>query len=239
MNEKNHNLNLESLHRKALVYVGVGLLWNPVEALVAFFAGLLADSPALIAFGLKSIIELFAGFVMIWRLKKGISDQLEIKVAEKKAERLIGITFFLLIVYLLFHSGGSILGWLPEPKPTISGIIIVIVSALVMTVLYVLKMRLAVFLQSRALRAEAIQSLMCDLHDLTILFGLGANILFEWWWADPVVALFLIPFLAKEGWSSFFEYDEELHLVRVCFCRDCFYGFRTCYATCCKPIKQT
>jgi len=84
------------------------------------------------------------------------------------------------------------------------GIILVIASALVMTVLFWAKSRIAKRLGSRALRAEALESLVCDLQDLTVLLGLGLNALLGWWWADPVAALALIPFLLKEGWEAVF-----------------------------------
>jgi divalent metal cation (Fe/Co/Zn/Cd) transporter len=51
--------------------------------------------------------------------------------------------------------------------------------------------------------AEAYESLICDLQDLVVLAGLGLNILFGWWWADPIMAMVLIPFLIKEGFESF------------------------------------
>ena len=57
------------------------------------------------------------------------------------------------------------------------------------------------------MRAEAYESLICDLQDLIVLAGLGLNILLGWWWADPIVALALIPFLIKEGIEAF--RDEE------------------------------
>jgi len=82
------------------------------------------------------------------------------------------------------------------------GIFLVVASAIVMTTLFLGKTRIAKKLGSRALRAEAVESLMCDLQDLTLLFGLGLNALFGWWWMDPVAALLLIPFLLKEGWES-------------------------------------
>ena len=56
---------------------------------------------------------------------------------------------------------------------------------------------------ARALMAEAYESLICDLQDLVVLAGLGLNILFGWWWADPIMAMVLIPFLIKEGLESF------------------------------------
>jgi len=71
-----------------------------------------------------------------------------------------------------------------------------------MTGLFWEKSRIAKKLGSRALRAEAVKSLMCDLQDLTVLVGLGVNALFGWCWADPVAALFLLLFLLKERWES-------------------------------------
>ena len=76
-----------------------------------------------------------------------------------------------------------------------------------MTFLFFSKTRIAKQIGSRALRAEAYQSLICDLQDLIILVGLALNIFFGWWWADPVMALALVPFLVREGLESF--EDEE------------------------------
>lgn len=231
----------ESLRRRALVLVWAGLLWNPVEVLVALPVGVLTGSPVLIAFGIKSIIELFAGSVMVWRLGREKGAPEEAEAAEKKAETLIGISFFLLAGYIIVHSGTSLLGWLPEPEANPIGIAIALASAVVMTILYVGKMRIAVPLQSRALRGEAIESLMCDLQDLTIIVGVGANALFGWWWADPVAALALIPFLVKEGREAVFDREQgnhELGYALVCFCRKCLYGLRSCRAACCRPTPQ-
>lgn len=234
--KEGHRTDDDSLRRKALVYVWAGLLWNPVEALVALPAGVLAGSPVLIAYGIKSVIELVAGSVMVWRLLKEGKTQEEAEAAESRAKKLIGITFFLLAGYIAVHSGASLSGWFGEPHYSPVGLAIVLASAVVMSILYVGKMRLAVPMQSRALRAEAIESLMCDLQDLTIVIGLGANALFGWWWADPIAALALIPFLVKEGREAFSE-DEDDKQRRVCFCGRCFYGFRSCPAVCCQPMQ--
>jgi hypothetical protein len=55
------------------------------------------------------------------------------------------------------------------------------------------KITIAEKLGSRALQAEAKETLVCDLQNLTVLIGLGANFLFGWWWADPVAVLGLVP----------------------------------------------
>jgi len=64
-------------------------------------------------------------------------------------------------------------------------------------------------LGSRALRAEAVESLVCDLpRPNPLLLGLGLNALVGWWWADPAAALGLIPLLLKEGWNGVFPEED-------------------------------
>jgi divalent metal cation (Fe/Co/Zn/Cd) transporter len=190
----------KTFRRKALYLVWLGEIWNVLEAIVALRSALEVGSVALSAFGLDSIIEVFAGFVLIWRLGKKWEEGEE--EAETRSLRLVGITFFLLAAYILFQSLATLLGWLPEPERSDVGVILVVASAIVMTGLYWSKLRIADRIGSRALRAEAIESLICDLQDLTVLAGLGLNILLGWWWADPLAAIILIPFLLKEGWDS-------------------------------------
>ena len=229
-------LDSQSLRRTALILVLVGLLWNAVEAVVAFWAGIQAVSVAMLAFGLDSIIELFAGGVLVWRLRTE-RDEEEAETAEKRAQRLLGLSFFLLAGYVFLHSGASLMGWLPEPEPSLAGIAIVVASAVVMSALYVGKMRIAARMQSRSLRAEAMESLFCDLQDLAVLVGIGLNSLFAWWWADPVAALVLVPFFVKEGRENFagncHGEEQEDYERRVCFCGGCFFGIRYCRASCC------
>ena len=234
------SLEFDSLRRTALVLVLAGLLWNLIEAVVAFWAGAQAGSVAILAFGLDSIVELLAGGVLVWRLRTD-RDEEEAEAAERRAQRLVGFTFFLLAIYVVLHSGANLLGWLPEPQPSLAGVVIVVASAVVMAVLYVGKMRVATRMQSRALRAEAMESLFCDLQDLTILVGLALNSLFSWWWADPVSALALVPFFIKEGRENLSGHshgdEHEEHAdsgCRVCFCRNCLFGVRACQAACCQ-----
>jgi len=193
-------LKTNSLRKQALILVWIGELWNILEAGVALWAALLSSSVALLAFGLDSLIELFAGAVLIWRFSKEASDE---SLAERKALRLVGVTFFLLSGFILFQSLATLLGYSGEPQQSFPGMLITVLSALVMTILFVFKKDIAKKLSSRALRAEAYESLMCDLQDLVVIAGLGLNILLGWWWADPVMALTLVPFLVREGLESF------------------------------------
>ena len=178
-------------------------------AVVALWSGIGAGSVALIGFGLDSILELAVGGILIWRLQTKWEDEGEENAAERKAHKLVGITFFVLAAYILVQSIATLFGAFPEPQQTSVGIILIIASAIVMTILYFKKMTIAEKIGSRALRAEAKETLVCDLQDLTVLVGLGANFIFGWWWADPVAALGLIPFLLKEGWESVMGEDEH------------------------------
>ena len=60
------------------------------------------------------------------------------------------------------------------------------------------KKRLAAEINSRALRADALEALACSYLSLTLVLGLGANAIFGWWWADPIAALAMVYFLIKD-----------------------------------------
>ncbi len=192
-------------HQKALVceYFTVG--WNVVEGIVAIVAGILAGSIALIGFGLDSYIEVASGLVLIWRLRKhGFNEASDEEVAEKRAVLFVGTTFFLLALYVTYESGRKLL--LQErPEESLIGIILAAVSLIVMPVLAAYKKRIAAEINSRALRADALETLACSYLSLTLLVGLGANALFGWWWADPVAALAMVYFLLREGTEAIRE----------------------------------
>src|SRR2546425_826320 len=61
------------------------------------------------------------------------------------------------------------------------------------------KLRLAASLGSRALRADAHETIVCAWLSATTLIGLGLNAVLGWWWADPVAALAMLPLIVREG----------------------------------------
>jgi divalent metal cation (Fe/Co/Zn/Cd) transporter len=202
------SVSAASLRRRGLALVWIGELWNLGEAGIALWSGVRASSVALVAFGLDSLIELFVGAILIWRLGREWTGHEEEAAAEARALRLAGLTFFLLSAWIVVQTAGTLSGWLPEPKESLVGIGLVVASAVVMTLLYIGKMDVARKLGSRALRAEAVESLVCDLQDLTLLLGLGLNALWGWWWADPIAALGLVPFLLNEGREAWRGEDD-------------------------------
>jgi divalent metal cation (Fe/Co/Zn/Cd) transporter len=61
------------------------------------------------------------------------------------------------------------------------------------------KLRVADRIDSRSLRADAIESITCGYLSIVLMIGLAATRLLGWWWLDSVAALALIPFIIKEG----------------------------------------
>jgi divalent metal cation (Fe/Co/Zn/Cd) transporter len=58
---------------------------------------------------------------------------------------------------------------------------------------------------SRALEADALETWLCAYLSATLLIGLALNATFGWWWADPVAALAMVPFMIWQGRSAILE----------------------------------
>src|SRR4030042_497239 len=129
------------LHRRVLLLSYFTVSYNIIEGVLSILAGSMADSIALIGFGLDSFVESLSGMIVIWRfrLHGKISEEEEEK-AEGKAARIIGYTFFILAVYVLYESVKKL--YLREiAAPSLFGIIIAIVSLITMPILFYLKYR--------------------------------------------------------------------------------------------------
>jgi divalent metal cation (Fe/Co/Zn/Cd) transporter len=133
----------------------VTIAWMSVEVVVSLFAAWRARSPALLAFGGDSAIELFSAVVVLWRFRA--SDAKE--DVEKRAARVAGALLFALAAYVAITSVASLLDY-SQPKPTLLGIAI-LVAAAVMPWLAREKRRLSGTTASAALRADAAQSALC------------------------------------------------------------------------------
>ena len=185
----------DTLRRRAirLEYFTVG--WNIVEAAVALVAGGWASSVALIGFGLDSIIETISGFTLLWRFQQ---HGLEEHRAESRAVKVVGFTFFALAGYVGYEAATDL--WFRRaPEFSLPGLILAALSLAIMPVLAVAKRRVARALNSRALAADSMETLLCSYLSATLLAGLMLNGLFGWWWADPVAALGMAAFMVREG----------------------------------------
>jgi divalent metal cation (Fe/Co/Zn/Cd) transporter len=164
-----------------------------VEAAVSFFAAWRARSPALLAFGGDSAIELFSAVVVLWRFRTTAHED-----AESRAARVAGASLFALAAVVAITSVASLMGF-SEPRPTFLGIAILVAAALVMPWLAKEKRRLSGATGSFALRADAAQSALCAYLSLIALVGLAVNAVWSVKWADPIAALAVLPLIVWEG----------------------------------------
>ena len=197
------------LLNRALWLERLTILWNVVEAVIAIGAGWLAGSIALVGFGLDSVIETIAAAALYRRLRaeqNGAGEE-ESEAHERRALWIVGTTFILLGGYIAFEAVSTL--WMREPpEPSPVGIIVAAVSLLVMPGLAFAKHRTGKALDSRALVAEAKETFVCSYLSLTLLVGLGLNALFGWWWADPIAALTMLPFVLHEAREAIEEARE-------------------------------
>lgn len=196
-------------HALRLEYLTVG--WNVLEGVVAIGAALAAGSVALLGFGVDSFVESVSGLVLIWRLRvegQGHADETWVETVERRAERLVGISFFLLAAYIAFDAVTSLAN---QERPAASpvGIALTSLSIGVMLWLARAKRRTATGLGSRALAADAEQTQACWYLSIVVLAGIGLNALFGWWWADPVAALAVTALLLREGLEAWRGEGDE------------------------------
>lgn len=171
-----------------------GLAWNVIEAAVAIGAGALAGSTALLGFGFDSLIESLSGLVLLWRLAHGEKGEQR----EQLAQRLVGVSFLILAVYVAAEAIESLVKREP-PAASYVGIGLAILSVAVMPLLARAKRKVANSLASAAMHADSRQTDICAYLSAILLIGLTANALAGWWWADPVAGLVMVPIIGKEG----------------------------------------
>lgn len=180
--------------------VALTAAYSAVEAVVALWAGVTADSVALMGFGFDSAIELAASVAVLNRMRlegSGTAGAL-IDRAERRVRRFVGWTFVVLAGYVIVEAGLGL--WRREaPQESVLGIMLAAVSLVVMPLLAWGKFRTAGMLGSRALAAEAKETLACAYLSGCLLVGLTLNATVGWWWADAVAALAMVPWLLHEA----------------------------------------
>ncbi len=175
--------------------------WNIMEVFVTISLGIASGSLALVAFGLDSMIEVFASMVVVWHLQHGADPAVH---RTRLALRLIAGAFIVLATYLLVASVRSLLvGSTPESSPL--GVAYLAVTAVVMFTLAAAKRRTARPLESEPLEAEASMTFLDGCLCIGILTALVVNMAFGWWWADGVAALAIAGFAAREAADSLRE----------------------------------
>jgi divalent metal cation (Fe/Co/Zn/Cd) transporter len=170
--------------------------WNLMEVVVTITLGVQARSLALVAFGLDSVVEIFASTVVIRNLRDQRSDPDDRRI--HRSLRLIAVAFWVLAAFLCAASiRGLVLASRPESSPL--GIAYLAVTAAAMFSLSVLKRRTAAAMASETLAAEAAMTFLDGCLSTSILVALVSNAALGWWWTDALAALVVAGFALSEG----------------------------------------
>jgi divalent metal cation (Fe/Co/Zn/Cd) transporter len=208
----------------AFLLLAVTLVYNVAEGAIALASGIAAESLVLITFGADSYVEVAAASAVAWRLT--YRDEAAGERAERNALRLIGWTFFLLAGAVVLQ-GVFALSEREGAEQSLVGIALLVASLLIMPVLAVTKLWVAARAELPVLSAEAKETVACSYLSLSALVGLVAVAAFGWWWLDPLAALFMVPWLVKEGLEGI-RGDACFDGAKVCWCRGCWFGLRSC-----------
>ncbi|MGZ4723303.1 MAG: cation transporter [Ilumatobacteraceae bacterium] len=180
------------LPNRALRLAWATIGWNVIEAVVAIVAGAVANSVALVGFGLDSTVEVLSAFVIVWQLR-GIAEE-----RERLALRLIALSFYALAAYVAVRSAFDLFAQ-TEPQSSPVGIGLAIASLIVMPALAAAKRRTGEKMGSAAVIADSNQTKLCAYLSAILLGGLILNAVVGWWWADPIAAIGIAVLAAREG----------------------------------------
>ena len=183
------------LERRARLLAWGGIAWHFVEFAIAVAAGIAASSIALIGFGADSLIEAVAGFIVVWLFT---GARLRSPGAERRAQQLIAVSFFLLAAYVAVEATRTLVAG-DHPEASWVGIALASVTAPTMPLLARAKRRVGDQLQSSATVKEGAQNMVCAYLSIALLVGLLANAVVGWWWADPAAALSIAAVALREG----------------------------------------
>lgn len=195
---------------KAGIYIEfISIIWMAFEFTIAVYSGILAHSLLLVAFGLDSLIEIVSGTVLLWRLRveqQGMNVE-KIARAERISSYMVGIALLLLAIYIVIISIVNLVTY-HETKTSLLGITLAISSCIVMPLLMIGKRKIAAVIGSNALAEDGMCNIVCAYMALTVLVGTALTALFNWWWADSVMALLLVYFVVNEGLEGLHS-DED------------------------------
>jgi divalent metal cation (Fe/Co/Zn/Cd) transporter len=197
------------LARLARMLSWLTLGWLGIEAGVAIGAAVIAGSVALLGFGLDSGIEALASVIVIWRFT---GSRLASPTAERRAQQLVAISFYLLAPYIAVEAIRALAGG-DRAETSIAGIVLTAGTALFEPLLGTAKRRVGARLGSAATAGEGTQNLLCAYLAIAVLAGLLANTLLGAWWLDGAVALGIAGWAVIEGrraWAG-----------RSCSCAQC------------------
>jgi divalent metal cation (Fe/Co/Zn/Cd) transporter len=185
-----------TLEGRIRLLVGATITYNVIEAAIALAEGARVSSPALIGFGLDSVVEISSAAAVAWQF-----SAVDPETREKTTLRFIAMSFFALGAYVSADAVLSLLG-LGAARPSPVGIVLAAASLVIMPVLSLAQRRAGRELGSLSAVADSKQTLLCTYLSAVLLAGLVLNSLWGWSWADPVAAIGIAAIAVREGMNA-------------------------------------
>ena len=148
---------------------------------------------------MKGIVKAFGANTVLrgvdFELRRG---EVFAERAERTASRIGAVLLFALTFYVVASAGWKL--WTRQGSEfSLAGLVVSIVAIPVMYFLLRGKLRLVDAVGSRALRADAVESITCGWLAFVVVAGLVTQFAINAWWLDPLAALAIVWFLIREG----------------------------------------
>lgn len=181
------------------------------EAAASLWLGVTAGSVALVAFGMDSVAETLSGMVVGWRMWTQAAGRAARRVrrVEAAAAKASGTLLLVVAVWVVADACRRLLGFGAPPRASPAGALLMVASFAVMLALGRAKLTVARSMRSRAMQADAYQSIVCAWLAFKALAGLLLNLAFGWWWADPLAGLVIVPLMIREGREALRGGEED------------------------------
>ena len=181
----------------------VSLIYNIIEVVVSLTAGFATGSSALVSWGVDSIVEANSAAFMIWRLRGEELGKSECELRKRKKITLSVLSgaFTLAVAFILYEAISKLIS---QDTASISwrGIGNLLVSLVVNPLLAWGKYYYGKKTDSPTLKYDAIDTMICEYQTIVVLIGIGLVQWQGWWWADPIAALLIVPYVAWEAYES-------------------------------------
>uniref|UniRef100_A0A7V4XQT1 Cation transporter n=1 Tax=Acidobacterium capsulatum TaxID=33075 RepID=A0A7V4XQT1_9BACT len=168
------------------------LAWMIAECAVSLWSAARAHSPALLAFGADSLVELFSAAVVLLQFVPLFA------LRPVRAARLAGVLLYVLAVVV---TGVAVMALVTQrhAETSLPGMAITLAALLVMPLLAWQKRRVARKSGNVALAADAVQSATCAYLAAVTLAGLAVNAVWHVGWVDSAAALVAVPLILLEA----------------------------------------
>ncbi|PKL84243.1 MAG: hypothetical protein CVV24_00770 [Ignavibacteriae bacterium HGW-Ignavibacteriae-3] len=191
----------------------ITVLYNIGEGLISVYLGVKDETLSLFGFGVDSFVEVISG-IGIWHMLVRIKSSGEERDEfEKRALRITGTAFYILVAGLIISAiYNFIIGH--KPETTFWGIIISLVSILTMSLLIYYKLKTGRALDSRAIIADANCTKTCLYLSIILLAASAGYEITGFGGFDSIGALLIAYFSYKEGREAF----EKARTGKHCGC---------------------